>query len=311
VENMRDLFTPRQAVKPAAPETAPPAAPEAAPVAPTPAAADTTAKAEPTETVPVEAPPPAAPAVAPAAPPPAAPAQRTPEAVPVRPRRFAPVGWNGTEQSLSAAAAGVDINTASVVDLESLPGVGPARASDIVEFRQKHGSFEHIYDLGRVPGIGANSFRQMTGLSLTSGRDRHCALNKLLGLAEDAAPSLPEIIRLFKERVNALGCVLSGLDGIPLAQNNVAPTQADEYAALSSQLFRRTSRYLRTIAGGEVDCLSLPAADPALLLFATDNAFLVISCRRDGLNVRDFRKAYAIAKEIGWLLSRRAVVRNV
>jgi len=226
-------------------------------------------------------------------------------------RKYGPSGWDGIERTLSAAAAGVDINTASAAELESLPGVGTARARDIVGFRERFGRFETIYDLSRVPGIGAGAFRQMTGLSLTTGHDRHEILNRLLGFEPAASPPLAEVLRTLHEQIGARGIVLSGLDGMPLAQSGVPGAQAEEYAALSSQLFRRTSRYLRPIAGGDVDCIMLPAAKPALLLFATDNAFLVIAHARDVMPIRNFKKAQAAARELGWLLSRRAVARSI
>lgn len=48
----------------------------------------------------------------------------------------------------------VDLNVANESDLDELPGVGPATAKAIVEFRTKHGSFRSVDDLGKVRGIG-------------------------------------------------------------------------------------------------------------------------------------------------------------
>lgn len=48
----------------------------------------------------------------------------------------------------------VDLNTATVEQLESLPGVGPATASAIVDDRDRNGPFSSVDDLERVPGIG-------------------------------------------------------------------------------------------------------------------------------------------------------------
>jgi competence protein ComEA len=61
----------------------------------------------------------------------------------------------------AAAAAGaiepdgsVRINTASVGELEQLPGVGPVLAGRIASYRDEHGSFATVEELLDVPGIG-------------------------------------------------------------------------------------------------------------------------------------------------------------
>lgn len=48
----------------------------------------------------------------------------------------------------------VDLNSASPAALDSLPGIGPARAASIVQYRAQHGPFRSVEDLGRVPGLG-------------------------------------------------------------------------------------------------------------------------------------------------------------
>lgn len=45
------------------------------------------------------------------------------------------------------------LNTATAVQLDSLPGIGPARAAAIVRYRAEHGPFAAVADLARVPGI--------------------------------------------------------------------------------------------------------------------------------------------------------------
>lgn len=46
------------------------------------------------------------------------------------------------------------MSTASISDLETLPGVGPVLAERIVSFREHNGPFDRIEDLLEVPGIG-------------------------------------------------------------------------------------------------------------------------------------------------------------
>ena len=53
-----------------------------------------------------------------------------------------------------SASGIVNINTASASDLEKLPGIGPALAQRIVEYRDSHGPFASVDALTDVPGIG-------------------------------------------------------------------------------------------------------------------------------------------------------------
>ncbi len=57
-----------------------------------------------------------------------------------------------------AAAAPVNLNTATVAQLETLPGIGKATAERILEYRQKNGGFKKIEDLMNIRGIGEKSF---------------------------------------------------------------------------------------------------------------------------------------------------------
>lgn len=52
------------------------------------------------------------------------------------------------------AFATVDINTATVQELQRLHGIGPLRARSIVRYREKHGPFVSIDGLEKVPGVG-------------------------------------------------------------------------------------------------------------------------------------------------------------
>jgi competence protein ComEA len=58
----------------------------------------------------------------------------------------------------------VNLNTASQGDLEKLPGIGPALAKRILDFRQKNGNFKTTNDLVAVQGIGEKKFEQLKNL---------------------------------------------------------------------------------------------------------------------------------------------------
>ncbi len=55
----------------------------------------------------------------------------------------------------------IDVNTASSRDLQSLPGIGPRLANEIVQDRLRRGLFHHPIDLLRVRGIGPKKIRQI------------------------------------------------------------------------------------------------------------------------------------------------------
>jgi competence protein ComEA len=55
----------------------------------------------------------------------------------------------------------VNLNTATLEQLQTLPGVGPAIAKSIVEYRTKVGKFSKIEDILNVKGIGEKKFQRM------------------------------------------------------------------------------------------------------------------------------------------------------
>jgi len=60
-----------------------------------------------------------------------------------------------------APSGKININTATVEELDTLPGIGPSIAQRIVEYRQANGPFKRIEDLTNVRGIGASLFDQI------------------------------------------------------------------------------------------------------------------------------------------------------
>ena len=55
-------------------------------------------------------------------------------------------------------AGRVNINTATVTELDALPGIGPTTAQAIVDYRIQNGPFQSVQDLQNVPGIGPATF---------------------------------------------------------------------------------------------------------------------------------------------------------
>lgn len=55
----------------------------------------------------------------------------------------------------------VEINRANSAELETLPGIGPAKAAAIISYREQHGPFKTIEDLLNISGIGPKSLEKL------------------------------------------------------------------------------------------------------------------------------------------------------
>lgn len=80
-----------------------------------------------------------------------------------------PAGATGAGASAGAGpgaapgtgAALVNLNTADLATLETLPGVGPVLAQRIMDWRLEHGQFAAVEELGEVSGIGDKTYEQL------------------------------------------------------------------------------------------------------------------------------------------------------
>ncbi len=75
-----------------------------------------------------------------------------------------PTTARGTPTVVKAPGGKVNLNTATLAELDTLPGIGPAIAQRIIEYRQQNGAFAKIDDIKKVRGIGDAMFEQIKEL---------------------------------------------------------------------------------------------------------------------------------------------------
>ncbi|MFD5845502.1 helix-hairpin-helix domain-containing protein [Streptomyces chartreusis] len=73
-------------------------------------------------------------------------------------------GVGGAAAPGAAPAAPVPLNTATVDQLDTLPGVGPVLAQHIIDYRTQHGGFRSVDELREVNGIGDRRFADLRNL---------------------------------------------------------------------------------------------------------------------------------------------------
>ena len=82
----------------------------------------------------------------------------------VVPARAPPGAAAGEGGGGDAAAGPVHLNTATLDQLDELPGVGPVTAQKILDYREKHGAFSSLRELDAIPGIGPARLAQLSEL---------------------------------------------------------------------------------------------------------------------------------------------------
>jgi competence protein ComEA len=74
--------------------------------------------------------------------------------VPARPSRSAPTAATTGASTPAAPSQPLNLNTATLEQLDTLDGVGPTTAQKILDYRTEHGGFGSVDELDQIPGIG-------------------------------------------------------------------------------------------------------------------------------------------------------------
>ena len=75
---------------------------------------------------------------------------------------------SATPAAKASSSGPLNLNTATVSQLETLPGIGKSTAERILEYREKSGGFKKIEDLMNVRGVGEKSFSKLKPLVTVS-----------------------------------------------------------------------------------------------------------------------------------------------
>ena len=78
--------------------------------------------------------------------------------------------YSGVEESAPVRER-INVNTASVEELEMLTGIGPSLAEKIVKEREENGTFDSLEDLLRVKGIGESKLEEFR-YEVTTGEEK-------------------------------------------------------------------------------------------------------------------------------------------
>lgn len=73
-------------------------------------------------------------------------------------------GPTASEPAGSGEGSVLDLNAAGVTELEALPGIGPVLAERVIAWRDEHGRFSTVDELGEVSGIGERLLEQLRPL---------------------------------------------------------------------------------------------------------------------------------------------------
>ncbi|MDA1183418.1 MAG: ComEA family DNA-binding protein [Acidobacteria bacterium] len=96
-------------------------------------------------------------------------------ALPARQGGQSPTANTGNAATPTTAAQ-VNVNTATMSQLQTLPGIGPATAQRIMDYREQNGGFTRVEELMNVRGIGEVSFLKLKALvSVTPSQTERAA----------------------------------------------------------------------------------------------------------------------------------------
>ncbi len=124
-----------------------------------------------------------------------------------------------------------DLQTATLEELITIPGIGPKRAADIIEYRQKHG-FQNKIDLLQIKGIGNATYQKIEVYFHDLGETEITAAKQELPAPQETSTSDNQLLKI---NINTADVQeLTKLTGI-------GPAKAERIIALRQELGKFTS----------------------------------------------------------------------
>lgn len=220
---------------------------------------------------------------------------------PIEPAATAPVEPTGMPRVLDEKKFLIDLNRCCVEDLIRIEGVGRTMAQRIIDFRNNRGQFTSVDELRLIPGIGAKTFRALTGVEPRS-------LNKLLGVEDDRELTLQEIVKLTGTLRGVEGCMLAMADGLFLTGQLPEHLDQEAISVFAPQLFKKVGRYVKELKVGQVRRFTLFTDQRPISVFRAGDVYLIVIHDTRHFSKRLLRQCERISQEIARLCRQRTVV---
>ena len=195
----------------------------------------------------------------------------------------------------------IDLNRCCVEDLLHIEGVGRTLAQRIIDFRSNRGQFTSVDELRLIPGVGAKTFRALTGVEPRS-------LNRLLGVEDDREMTLQEIVRLTSALAGIEGCMLAMADGLFLTGQLPPHLDQEAISVFAPQLFKKVGRYVKELKIGQVRRFTLFTDQRPLSVFRAGDVYLIVIHDTRHFSKRLLRQCERISQEIARLCRQRTIV---
>lgn len=125
----------------------------------------------------------------------------------------------------SFAWAGVNVNTATAAELDTLPGIGPSKAEAIVAYRTENGPFASVDQLDDVPGIGPATLASLRDL-VEIGGDAMPAAAPVPAASPPETPAAPAATSPLPSSTGAIDVNTASADALT-ALPGIGPTKAE------------------------------------------------------------------------------------